>query len=285
MAANPKPERRRVRCVINGREIDVWEGYRLWDAALDADARLWKWCGGEGPLRHVRRRPAVRGENLTPPTKLEKFSLALWFAKPLALVRNRWKGRPVRLACQSYVRGPVEVVGVLGNAGKSRARSARDRVAPPPRARVYREATRSAAPPPSPAPARSSTSASRTWRRAALARRLISPDGTRAGAGTARGPPRRARIERDRRRQPAAPRQRAPSRRALGDLRVARASPKSGRPSSFSTARAATPASGSPTRCARSGSATTFCCRTCADTAAAAARSSRSGSSRRRTSR
>ena len=48
MAANPKPARKRVRCVINGKEIDVWEGYRLWDAALDADARLWKWCGGEG---------------------------------------------------------------------------------------------------------------------------------------------------------------------------------------------------------------------------------------------
>ena len=39
MAANPKAERRRVRCVINGKEIDVWEGYRLWDAALDAEAR------------------------------------------------------------------------------------------------------------------------------------------------------------------------------------------------------------------------------------------------------
>ena len=44
----PKSERRRVRCVINGKEIDVWEGYRLWDAALDADAGLWKWCGGDG---------------------------------------------------------------------------------------------------------------------------------------------------------------------------------------------------------------------------------------------
>ena len=118
MAANPKTERRRVRCVINGREIDVWEGYRLWDAALDADARLWKWCGGEGLCATCAVVPVSGGENLSPPTKTEKFSLALWFAKPLALVRRRWKDRNVRLACQSYVRGPVEVVGVLGKAGK-----------------------------------------------------------------------------------------------------------------------------------------------------------------------
>ena len=36
MAANPKRERQRVRCVINGKEIDVWQGYRLWDAAYEA---------------------------------------------------------------------------------------------------------------------------------------------------------------------------------------------------------------------------------------------------------
>jgi ferredoxin len=59
------------------------------------------------------------GENLSPQGKLEKFSLALWFAKPLAVVRRRWRGRPVRLACQTYVRGPVEVVGVLGKAGRA----------------------------------------------------------------------------------------------------------------------------------------------------------------------
>jgi len=117
MAANPKTERRRVRCVINGKEIDVWEGYRLWDAALDANARLWKWCGGEGLCATCAVVPVFGGENLSAPTKTEKFSLALWFAKPLALVRRRWKGRDVRLACQSYVRGPVEVVGVLGKAG------------------------------------------------------------------------------------------------------------------------------------------------------------------------
>src|SRR2546427_562746 len=44
--AAPPPSR--VRCAINGEEIDVWYGYRLWDAALDANARLWKWCGGNG---------------------------------------------------------------------------------------------------------------------------------------------------------------------------------------------------------------------------------------------
>ena len=80
---------RRVRCAINGEEIDVWDGYRLWDAALDADARLWKWC--------------------------EKFSRATWWlGKPLAFIRKRWKGKPIRLACQAYVRGPVEVVGLFG---------------------------------------------------------------------------------------------------------------------------------------------------------------------------
>src|SRR5215470_2968328 len=116
MASNPKPER--VRCVINGREASVWEGYRLWDAALDADAKLWKWCGGQGQCATCAVIPLSGAENLTPPTKLEKVSLWLWFAKPLALVRKRWKGRAVRLACQSYVRGPVEVVGVLGKAGE-----------------------------------------------------------------------------------------------------------------------------------------------------------------------
>ena len=118
MAADPKKELRRVRCVINGREIDVWKGYRLWDAALDAEARLWKWCGGEGLCATCAVIPISGAENLSAPTKLERFSLALWFAKPLAVVRGRWRDREVRLACQAYVQGPVEVVGVLGAAGK-----------------------------------------------------------------------------------------------------------------------------------------------------------------------
>jgi ferredoxin len=118
MPAIPKTERRRVRCVINGKEIDVWEGYRLWDAALDADAGLWKWCGGEGLCATCAVIPIAGGENLSLPTKKEKFSLALWFVKPLATARKRWKDRGVRLACQTYVQGPVEVVGVLGRAGK-----------------------------------------------------------------------------------------------------------------------------------------------------------------------
>ena len=117
MASNPKPQPQRVRCVINGKETNVWEGYRLWDAALDADARLWKWCGGQGQCATCAVIPISGAENLSPPTGLERLSLWLWFAKPLALVRKRWKGRTVRLACQSYVRGPVEVVGVLGKAG------------------------------------------------------------------------------------------------------------------------------------------------------------------------
>jgi ferredoxin len=122
MASNPKPKAQRVRCVINGKEIEVWEGYRLWDAALDADARLWKWCGGQGQCATCAVIPISGAENLSAPSGLERFSLRLWFAKPLALVRKRWKGRTVRLACQSYVRGPVEVVGVLGSAGRAARR-------------------------------------------------------------------------------------------------------------------------------------------------------------------
>jgi ferredoxin len=124
VATEQKPEPRRVRCVINGREINVWEGYRLWDAALDADAHLWHWCGGQGHCTTCAVLPLSGTENLSPPTRLERFSLAIWFTKPLAFIRKRWKGRPLRLACQSYVRGPVEVVGLFGK----RAKAARTRL-------------------------------------------------------------------------------------------------------------------------------------------------------------
>lgn len=119
MATERKSEPRRVRCLINGREIHVWEGYRLWDAALDADARLWHWCGGQGHCTTCAVLPISGAENLTRPTRLERFSLAIWFAKPLAFIRKRWKGKPLRLACQSYVRGPVEVVGLFGKRAKA----------------------------------------------------------------------------------------------------------------------------------------------------------------------
>ena len=94
VASEPKSEPRRVRCVINGKEIDVWEGYRLWDAALDADARLWHWCGGQGQCTTCAVIPVSGAENLTPPTGLEKFSVQIWLAKPLAFIRKRWKGQP-----------------------------------------------------------------------------------------------------------------------------------------------------------------------------------------------
>ena len=114
MAAERRTDRQRVRCVINGEEVEVWQGYRLWDAALDARARLWQWCGGHGQCTTCAVLPVSGAENLSPPTGLEKFSLKIWFAKPLAFVRKRWRGRPIRLACQSYVNGPVEVVGIFG---------------------------------------------------------------------------------------------------------------------------------------------------------------------------
>ena len=124
MAAERKPQRQRVRCVINGEPVEVWEGYRLWDAALDARARLWQWCGGHGQCTTCAVIPVSGAENLTPPTALEKFSLRIWFAKPLALIRKRWVGKTVRLACQSYVNGPVEVVGLFGK----KARAAREKL-------------------------------------------------------------------------------------------------------------------------------------------------------------
>ena len=119
MAGEAKRQPRRVRCAINAEEVDVWEGYRLWDAALDANARLWKWCGGHGICTTCAVLPLAGSENLSPPTRLEKISIAMWWlGKPLAFIRKRWKRRPIRLACQSYVRGPVEVVGLFGKKAK-----------------------------------------------------------------------------------------------------------------------------------------------------------------------
>lgn len=97
----------------------MWEGYRLWDAALDANARLWKWCGGNGLCTTCAVLPLVGGESLSPAERLEKISIAMWWlGKPLAFIRKRWKGKPIRLACQAYVRGPVEVVGLFGRKAK-----------------------------------------------------------------------------------------------------------------------------------------------------------------------
>src|ERR1700692_4264071 len=79
--------RGRFRCVINGKSIFVWPGYRLWDAALDADARLWQACGGNGQCTTCAVLPLEGAANLTPPTRLERFSLKIWFLKPLAAIR------------------------------------------------------------------------------------------------------------------------------------------------------------------------------------------------------
>jgi adenylate cyclase len=118
MASEPKTQPVRFRCVVNGEEIDVWDGYRLWDAALDAEAKLWHVCGGQGHCTTCAVIPVSGAENLTPPTRLERFSMAIWMLKPLAFIRRRWKGKPVRLACQAYVRGPVEAVGLFGKKSK-----------------------------------------------------------------------------------------------------------------------------------------------------------------------
>ena len=106
MAANPKRERQRVRCVINGKEIDVWQGYRLWDAALEADARLWKWCGGDGLCGTCAVLPVSGGENLSPPTRLEKFTLATWFLKPLAASGNAGRTATCASPARPMSRGP-----------------------------------------------------------------------------------------------------------------------------------------------------------------------------------
>ena len=118
MAGEPKTQPVRFRCVVNGEEIDVWDGYRLWDAALDAEAKLWHVCGGQGHCTTCAVIPVSGADNLTPPTRLERFSMAIWMLKPLAFIRRRWKGKPVRLACQAYVRGPVEAVGLFGKKSK-----------------------------------------------------------------------------------------------------------------------------------------------------------------------
>lgn len=125
----PKPEaadaspRGRFRCVINGREVFVWPGYRLWDAALDAEAKLWQACGGHGQCTTCAVLPLEGSSNLTDPTTLERFSMRIWFLKPIAAVRRRWKGKAVRLACQAYVQGPVEVVGLFGKTAKAARRA------------------------------------------------------------------------------------------------------------------------------------------------------------------
>ena len=133
MSSEPRPTPRKVRCRINGEEIDVWEGYRLWDAALDARSRLWHACGGKGECTTCAVIPLSGADNLSPPTWHEKLSLgqlgfpwkllgARWCpARFLFWVKRRWKGKPIRLACQAYVRGPVEVVGLFGK----KAREAR----------------------------------------------------------------------------------------------------------------------------------------------------------------
>jgi ferredoxin len=137
MASDPESAPKRVRCVINGEEIDVWEGYRLWDAALDARAKLWHVCGGKGECTTCAVIVVSGSENLSQPTPHERLSLGqrrfplkllgagflplrfLWW------VKKRWKGRPVRLACESYVKGPVEVVGLFGK----KSRQAREKAA------------------------------------------------------------------------------------------------------------------------------------------------------------
>jgi ferredoxin len=136
MTPSEEKKLKKVRVVINGKETDVWEGYRLWDAAIDLDAKLWHVCGGNGDCTTCAV-VAVSGlENLSPPTWHEKLSLGL-LRFPLKLlgprffpvrflfwIRRRWRGRPVRLACQAYVRGPVEVVGLFGKTSKEAARRA-----------------------------------------------------------------------------------------------------------------------------------------------------------------
>ncbi len=130
MASERKPAPRKFRCVINGEPIEVWEGYRLWDAALDAGARLWHVCGGKAECTTCAVLPIAGAENLSPPTTHEKLSLgrlrfplnllgAGWLpARFLWWIKKRWKEKPIRLACQAYVRGPVEVVGLFGKKAK-----------------------------------------------------------------------------------------------------------------------------------------------------------------------
>ncbi len=139
MSSEREPAPKRVRCAINGEEIDVWEGYRLWDAALDADAKLWHVCGGKGECTTCAVIVVSGAENLSGQTPHERLSLGqrrfplnllgarLFPLRFLWWVKKRWKGKPVRLACETYVRGPVEVVGLFGK----KSRRAREKTLKP----------------------------------------------------------------------------------------------------------------------------------------------------------
>jgi ferredoxin len=136
MTPSEEKKLKKIRVVINGKETDVWEGYRLWDAAIDLDAKLWHVCGGNGDCTTCAVVPVSGAENLSPATWHEKLSLgelgfplrflgARFFpVRLLFWIRRRWKGKSVRLACQAYVRGPVEVVGLFGRTSKQAARQA-----------------------------------------------------------------------------------------------------------------------------------------------------------------
>jgi len=107
------------------KRIEVFEGYRLWDAMLDAKCDFWKLCGGDGVCGTCRVEVLEGAENLSPKVILErqgKEHTSFWVI-PAGVVaffvdwvfwrigHGLFGGRPKnqRLACQAYVNGPVRV--------------------------------------------------------------------------------------------------------------------------------------------------------------------------------
>ena len=120
---------RRVRCAINGGGDRRREGYRLWDAALDANARLGSGAR-PGPLLDLRAFFPLSGAETSRRPRTERFTLATWWSasrSPSSGSGGEGPGRSV-LSVPGYVKsGPWRVAGVFG---KSRVRSAPLTVSP-----------------------------------------------------------------------------------------------------------------------------------------------------------
>jgi ferredoxin len=102
--------------------LEVWRGYRLWDAMLDSKADFWKLCGGDGVCGTCRVVVTEGAENLSPKTTLERTrgEHKPFFFVPASVVEKLvdafWWAHGVfsrpkeqRLACQAYVLGPCRV--------------------------------------------------------------------------------------------------------------------------------------------------------------------------------
>lgn len=93
----------KVSIEVNGSTIEVARGKSLLAGLLGAGVRHLHVCGGQGLCSTCRVKVLAGGENLTPPSTLEKVSLR----GHLSFLRT------TRLACQTRVLGPVSVKSIL----------------------------------------------------------------------------------------------------------------------------------------------------------------------------